>query len=94
LEKVGIYDDFFELGGNSLKIIQLKVRLKEELNKNIPVAVLFQYRTISAFVEYLTKFEENEVTLNNDFDRSEKFNKAKKTHENIREKRRKRSFND
>jgi amino acid adenylation domain-containing protein len=90
LGEVGIYDDFFELGGNSLKIIQLKSRLTEELNKNIPVVVLFQHTTISSFVEYLKESEE-EVMISDTFDRSEKFDRAKRTHKNIREKRKKRS---
>ena len=93
LEKVGIFDDFFELGGDSLKITQLKTMLSEELNKNISVVDLFQYPTISSFVEKLKKNEENEAMVNDQFDRSEKFDRAKGAQRNIRERRKKRSEN-
>ncbi len=89
LEKVGIYDDFFELGGNSKKIIQLKKRLTEELNKNIPVVALFQHPTVYSFVEYLTKTEEKVVILKNEFRAPEKLDRAKRIHESLRKKQKK-----
>jgi len=52
-EQIGIEDDFFSLGGNSLNIIQLQLKLKEVLAKDIPVAVLFRYSTIRSFAHYL-----------------------------------------
>jgi len=89
--KVGIYDDFFELGGNSLKVIRLKTRLTEELDRDIPVVALFQHPTIHSFVEYLKTPEEKEVMVSEAFDRSGKFDRAKRTHKDIREKRKMRS---
>jgi acyl transferase domain-containing protein len=60
MEKVGIHDDFFELGGDSLNIVQLNSRLKRELKREIPVAVLFRYLTISTFARYLLGDQEKE----------------------------------
>ncbi len=53
LEKVGIHDSFFDLGGNSLNIIQLNNRLREKLEIDIPVVSMFRYFTISSFTKYL-----------------------------------------
>jgi len=57
LEKVGIYDNFFEIGGNSLKIIRLHSRLKEVFDRDIPVVALFRYTSVSAFSGYLGQEE-------------------------------------
>ena len=58
LDKVGINDNFFDLGGNSLDIIQVHNRLKQALERDIPIVTLFEYPTIAAFVQYL-ELEEN-----------------------------------
>jgi len=54
IDKVGIYDNFFDLGGNSLLIIQVRSRLQELLHTNIAVVDLFKYPTISALAGFLS----------------------------------------
>jgi polyketide synthase PksJ len=53
LDKVGIHDNFFELGATSLDIIQISAKLKETANLDIPVVTLFTYSTIHALTGYL-----------------------------------------
>jgi surfactin family lipopeptide synthetase A len=53
LDRVGTRDNFFDLGGNSLKIIRLNNKLSEALGLKIPVVNLFKYPTISSFKSYL-----------------------------------------
>ncbi len=53
VENVGIYDNFFDLGGNSLKLIRLSNKLKETVEKDIPVITLFRYPTIESLLQYL-----------------------------------------
>jgi malonyl CoA-acyl carrier protein transacylase len=55
LEEVGIHDNFFDLGGNSLLLIQVHKKLIEIFNKNIPTVTLFQYTTIYALAQHLNK---------------------------------------
>jgi len=55
LDKVGIHDNFFDLGGNSLDMIRLKSRLQELLKKEIHMMTLFQYPTIHTFTRYITQ---------------------------------------
>ncbi len=45
-EGIGIRDDFFELGGDSLRAITLAARLHKELEVKIPLAEIFQESTI------------------------------------------------
>ncbi|HLP62579.1 MAG TPA: non-ribosomal peptide synthetase, partial [Candidatus Deferrimicrobium sp.] len=53
LEDVGLDDNFFELGGNSLDILKVNHRLKEKLEKDIPVMVMFRYPTVKTLAGYL-----------------------------------------
>ena len=39
---VGVKDNFFDLGGNSLLAMQLMARIEQQFNKNLPLATLFQ----------------------------------------------------
>ncbi|MED1721282.1 non-ribosomal peptide synthetase/type I polyketide synthase [Brevibacillus parabrevis] len=55
IEKVGIRDDFFQLGGNSLSVIHLHKRLTEQLDPTISIANLYRYRTIESFLAYTSQ---------------------------------------
>jgi acyl carrier protein len=55
LDRVGIHDNFFDLGGNSLKVIAVGHKLKQAFNRDIPVVILFRYPSISALAEYLSR---------------------------------------
>jgi amino acid adenylation domain-containing protein/non-ribosomal peptide synthase protein (TIGR01720 family) len=63
VEQVGIEDDFFRLGGNSILAIKLVSRLSKEFNKRIHVATIFKHSTVSKFVDYLKHNEEEEVVI-------------------------------
>jgi hypothetical protein len=53
LEKVGVHDNFFDLGGNSLLLAQLHEKLKAELRKEFPFVEMFHHPTVDALVRYL-----------------------------------------
>jgi acyl carrier protein len=50
---IGRKTNFFEIGGNSLKIYHLAEKLKEVFAREIPVVVLFEYPTIQDQALYL-----------------------------------------
>ncbi|GJL56404.1 MAG: hypothetical protein NPIRA02_35360 [Nitrospirales bacterium] len=52
---IGIHDNFFDLGGNSLLLTQVKSQLQRVLHRDIAVMNFFQYPTISGLAEFLTK---------------------------------------
>lgn len=60
LEKVGIYDDFFALGGDSLLLIQLHTGLKEDFKADIAVVDLYKYTTIAQLAKHLSSSAEED----------------------------------
>ncbi len=46
LEQVGVKDNFFESGGNSIIMIQSMVRIREELDRDVSLKTFFQNPTI------------------------------------------------
>jgi len=53
IDEVGIDDNFFDLGGNSLIALQLVSRLKKELKTQISVLALFEAPTVRAMTQLL-----------------------------------------
>jgi acyl-coenzyme A synthetase/AMP-(fatty) acid ligase/acyl carrier protein len=46
-ENIGIHDSFFELGGNSMKVIRLVDRINQLFGNKIKVADLFNYKSVA-----------------------------------------------
>jgi amino acid adenylation domain-containing protein len=46
VRKIGVHDDFFEIGGHSMIAVALMVRIEKELGIRIPLATLFDRSTI------------------------------------------------
>jgi len=63
IEEVGIYDNFFDLGGNSLIGLQVIARLKKELDVQIPVVALFEAPNASTLAKYLRPDHDQEEDL-------------------------------
>jgi acyl carrier protein len=64
VEEVGIHDNFFDLGGNSMHVIQLNWKLKETFGKEIPVALMFRNLSIGFIDRYLVEGEQEDSTRN------------------------------
>ncbi|MFF7202190.1 amino acid adenylation domain-containing protein [Streptomyces sp. NPDC008141] len=47
VERVGITDDFFELGGNSLSATRLTSRIRKTLGVSVTIRAIFEHRTIA-----------------------------------------------
>lgn len=53
IEKVGIHDEFFALGGDSLLLIQFHTKLNEAITTEIAVVDLYKYSTIALLAKHL-----------------------------------------
>jgi amino acid adenylation domain-containing protein len=54
LERVGIHDNFFNLGGHSLLLGKMQFQLQERFGQEISVIDLFKYPTIHTLANYLS----------------------------------------
>jgi surfactin family lipopeptide synthetase A len=52
IEKVGINDDFFELGGDSISATQVMTRIRAYLDQDAPLKVLFEQQTVAGLAHY------------------------------------------
>lgn len=58
LERVGITDDFFRIGGDSISAIQLSFRMSKLLEFDITVADVFKLKTIKGILEHVYQTQE------------------------------------
>jgi aryl carrier-like protein len=54
IERVGSQDNFFDLGGTSLRMVQINRRLCDALQRTIPVLQMYQHPTVSSLARSLT----------------------------------------
>ncbi|MBC8756558.1 amino acid adenylation domain-containing protein [Kordia sp. YSTF-M3] len=54
LDKVGVTDNFFRVGGNSILAIKLSHKIGKSLNILVVVADILKYKTISSLAKYLS----------------------------------------
>ncbi|QSQ18069.1 non-ribosomal peptide synthetase [Myxococcus landrumensis] len=53
LDRVGASDNFFDLGGNSLLLQMLQMKLEERLRRKVPLVLLLQYPSVRALAAQL-----------------------------------------
>ncbi len=52
---LGIHDNFFDLGGDSLLLLQVQAKIRELLNVNLSAAEMFQHPTIESLARRLSQ---------------------------------------
>jgi acyl carrier protein len=62
LERIGVHDNFFDLGGHSLLIVRLHGRLSQHWQQPISVVDLFQYPTVQKLAGALDRTAPAQVT--------------------------------
>ncbi|HEX2254140.1 MAG TPA: amino acid adenylation domain-containing protein [Thermoanaerobaculia bacterium] len=53
LERVGLHDNFFDLGGHSLLLVQVATRLRERCGRDVTMVELFRRTTVASLVAHL-----------------------------------------
>lgn len=62
IEKVGVHDNFFDLGGYSLLMFQVQRKLRETLQEELSIVELFQSPTIHALAQYIDRHKNDDLT--------------------------------
>lgn len=62
IDQIGVNDNFFDIGGHSLLLIQVYYKIKENFETDLSVVDMFKYSTIRLLSEYLAA-EEKEDTV-------------------------------
>ena len=64
MERVGRFDNFFDLGGDSLQATRVVSRLGSHVGRSIPITTLFQFTTpelLGKELQRLGKAEEDDI---------------------------------
>ncbi|MGC1650186.1 MAG: phosphopantetheine-binding protein, partial [Candidatus Sulfotelmatobacter sp.] len=87
VEKIGIHDNFFDLGGHSLLMVQVQNKLGHRLGKEVSIVDLFRYPTINTLAHYLSQEEEDGQQLHQAQARAEKQKEAFSRRRNVAKRR-------
>jgi amino acid adenylation domain-containing protein len=86
LEKIGIHDNFFEIGGHSLLLMQVNSKLRQLFDANLSIVDMFRYPTISSLSEYLNNINPSQPPSVNEDWQNEKLKAGKAKQKRRREK--------
>jgi acyl carrier protein len=73
VERVGLDDSFFDLGGHSLLIVQAQRRLREVTDRELSITDMFRYPTVRALAQHLGQEARDgkEITAQESADRAD-----------------------
>ena len=79
IDQVGIHDNFFEVGGDSLLITQVHGKFRESFDNDTSIANLLQYPTIAELAEFMHRENDTEPpAFEHVHDRADKQKEAKR----------------
>ena len=75
-EEIGTHDNFFDLGGHSLRLLLVHLKLREAIGVEMPLFEMFQYPTVSTLAAHLNQGAHREETLDSSEQRGERRKKS------------------
>jgi len=63
LQQIGVDDNFFDLGGDSLMLLRVQNTINQRLRRDIPATLLFRYPSIRTLSAYLGDGQRNDFLL-------------------------------
>lgn len=72
VKKIGVHDNFFDLGGHSLLLLQIHGKLNQALNQEVSIVDLFTYPTIRSLATYLKSQQKDGFSLDESVERAQK----------------------
>ncbi|RMD95402.1 MAG: amino acid adenylation domain-containing protein [Calditrichaeota bacterium] len=85
VEEVGIEDNFFDLGGHSLLLVQVQNKLQEHFKRDIPIIDLFKYPTVHALAKYFIDEDGESVTYQKIREQAQRQKQALAQHKKLKE---------
>jgi amino acid adenylation domain-containing protein len=76
VKKVGVFDNFFDLGGHSLLMFQMHAKMRQVFNKDLSTIDLFKYPTVSALAGYLRSERIEPPTFEQEYDQAQRQREA------------------
>jgi amino acid adenylation domain-containing protein len=83
LQTISIHDNFFDLGGHSLLLVQVHSQLQHQLQREFPLVEMFQYPTIQALAQHLSPQSRQPPTAAPEQRRSESRSTASKRRKQV-----------
>ena len=85
LERVGINDNFFDLGGHSLLMVQVNSKLRVAFDCDISLVEMFKYSTVASLAEHLTRKETVPTSFTSSYQRAETRKQLRRRHNALRQ---------
>ncbi|MGA9773581.1 MAG: amino acid adenylation domain-containing protein [Blastocatellia bacterium] len=63
VDKVGVHDNFFDLGGHSLLTVRVQSRLKDLLGREMSILQMFMYPTVSSLAGHLIEQQPDNLNI-------------------------------
>lgn len=67
-DRIGVHDDFFDLGGNSLRMTRILFKINNDFKIKISLKILYRLITVHALAEFIETMSENEEIMSDEFD--------------------------
>ena len=77
IDRVGINDNFFDLGGHSMLMAQVYSQLRKKIHREIKMIDLFKYTTVSTLANYLNTGPTEGATIHNYYESAKEHMKEK-----------------
>lgn len=68
VNKIGVHDNFFDIGGNSLSATQIITRIRQHFSLDLPLRSLFEVNTIEGIAEIISAMSLHQETTDADED--------------------------
>lgn len=72
VERVGVNDNFFDLGGHSLLLVKVHSQLRQVFSRDIPIVEMFRHTTVGALAKFVSQEPEQAPNFDEAQDRARK----------------------
>jgi acyl carrier protein len=84
IEMVGLDDNFFDIGGSSIHVVQVHGRLREQIGRDLPILDLFKYPTIGSLARHLSQDQPEQASFQDIHERARKQKAAMERQKQLR----------